>query len=60
MTLRVFLPRSRRRTGWDFVDFTKAMSHLKPRERALLWLAYAEGATRTVKSRKCWVCAQAA
>jgi RNA polymerase sigma-70 factor (ECF subfamily) len=26
-------------------DFTKAMSHLKPRERAMLWLAYAEGAS---------------
>jgi RNA polymerase sigma-70 factor (ECF subfamily) len=27
------------------VDFTRAMSHLKPRERAMLWLAYAEGAS---------------
>ncbi len=26
-------------------DFTQAMSHLKPRERAMLWLAYAEGAS---------------
>jgi RNA polymerase sigma-70 factor, ECF subfamily len=26
-------------------DFTAAMSHLKPRERAMLWLAYAEGAS---------------
>jgi RNA polymerase sigma-70 factor (ECF subfamily) len=26
-------------------DFTRAMSHLKPRERAMLWLAYAEGAS---------------
>lgn len=26
-------------------DFTRAMSRLKPRERALLWLAYAEGAS---------------
>jgi RNA polymerase sigma-70 factor (ECF subfamily) len=26
-------------------DFTEAMSHLKPRERAMLWLAYAEGAS---------------
>jgi RNA polymerase sigma-70 factor (ECF subfamily) len=26
-------------------DFAKAMSRLKPRERAMLWLAYAEGAT---------------
>ena len=26
-------------------DFTRAMSALKPRERAMLWLAYAEGAS---------------
>ncbi len=26
-------------------DFTSAMSRLKPRERAMLWLAYAEGAS---------------
>ena len=26
-------------------DFTRAMSHLNARERALLWLAYAEGAS---------------
>lgn len=26
-------------------DFTRAMSNLKPKERALLWLAYAEGAS---------------
>jgi RNA polymerase sigma-70 factor (ECF subfamily) len=26
-------------------DFTQAMSHLKPRERAMIWLAYAEGAS---------------
>lgn len=26
-------------------DFSRAMSNLKPRERALLWLAYAEGAS---------------
>jgi RNA polymerase sigma-70 factor (ECF subfamily) len=26
-------------------DFKRAMSHLKPRERAMLWLAYAEGAS---------------
>jgi RNA polymerase sigma-70 factor (ECF subfamily) len=26
-------------------EFTHAMSHLKPRERAMLWLAYAEGAS---------------
>ncbi len=24
-------------------DFTRAMSHLKPRERAMIWLAYGEG-----------------
>jgi RNA polymerase sigma-70 factor (ECF subfamily) len=28
-----------------FADFSRAMSHLKPRERAMLWLAYAEGAS---------------
>ncbi len=26
-------------------DFTRAMDHLRPRERAMLWLAYAEGAS---------------
>jgi len=26
-------------------DVTRAMSHLKPQERAMLWLAYAEGAS---------------
>lgn len=26
-------------------DFTRAMSNLKPRERAMIWLAYAEGAS---------------
>ncbi|MBZ5583471.1 MAG: RNA polymerase sigma factor [Acidobacteriia bacterium] len=28
-----------------FADLTSAMSRLKPRERAMLWLAYAEGAS---------------
>ena len=28
-------------------DFNQAMSHLKPRERAMLWLAYAEGASHS-------------
>jgi len=26
-------------------DLTRALSHMKPRERAMLWLAYAEGAS---------------
>jgi RNA polymerase sigma-70 factor (ECF subfamily) len=29
------------------VDLTRAMSHLRPRERAMLWLAYAEGASHS-------------
>ncbi len=29
----------------QLTDFTRAMSRLKPRERAMLWLAYAEGAS---------------
>lgn len=29
------------------IDLTRAMSHLRPRERAMLWLAYAEGASHS-------------
>ena len=32
-------------TAERMTDFTRAMSYLKPRERAMLWLAYAEGAS---------------
>ena len=31
--------------GESNADFSRAMSRLKPRERAMLWLAYAEGAS---------------
>src|SRR5450755_322217 len=34
-----------RGTAESSADFTDAMSRLKPRERAMLWLAYAEGAS---------------
>ena len=34
-----------RRSAESNADFTDAMSRLKPRERAMLWLAYAEGAS---------------
>jgi RNA polymerase sigma-70 factor (ECF subfamily) len=33
------------RSAERIADFRLAMSHLKPRERAMLWLAYAEGAS---------------
>jgi RNA polymerase sigma-70 factor (ECF subfamily) len=33
------------RTAEQRTDVTRAMSQLKPRERAMLWLAYAEGAS---------------
>jgi RNA polymerase sigma-70 factor (ECF subfamily) len=39
--------------------FTHAMSHLKPRERAMLWLAYAEGASHRPSLMRS-VCVQAA
>jgi RNA polymerase sigma-70 factor, ECF subfamily len=32
-------------TAERLTDFNRAMEHLKPRERAMLWLAYAEGAS---------------
>jgi RNA polymerase sigma-70 factor (ECF subfamily) len=37
--------RDRGESSEQATDFTAAMSHLKPRERAMLWLAYAEGAS---------------
>jgi RNA polymerase sigma-70 factor (ECF subfamily) len=38
-------PSSDRDATAEQTDFSNAMAHLKPRERAMLWLAYAEGAS---------------
>ena len=42
---QVSAPNEHGRRVEQATDLTRAMGHLKPRERALLWLAYAEGSS---------------